>query len=84
MPDDVSRVGPLADIAECNHDVRFVPKADIGELFNYSSVSAHSGTVSGVNEAQMADNFIATAMVRRMVYSVEHRHIGKIKRAHAL
>jgi hypothetical protein len=38
-----------------------------------SSVSAHAGTVFGANEAQMADNFIAAAEVRRMVHAVAIR-----------
>ena len=45
--------------------------------------SARGGTVVGANEAQVSDNFIAAAMVRRMVDAIDHRHIGKIKRAHA-
>ena len=45
--------------------------------------SARGGTVFGANEAQVADDFIAAAMVRRMVDAVDHWHVGKIKRAHA-
>jgi hypothetical protein len=45
--------------------------------------SAHGGTVFGGNEAQVADDFIAAAMVRRMIDAVDHRYVGKIKRAHA-
>jgi len=30
----MSALPPKADIAECNWDVRFVPKADIDELFD--------------------------------------------------
>jgi hypothetical protein len=30
----MSALPPKADIAECDRDVRFVPKADINELFN--------------------------------------------------
>jgi hypothetical protein len=46
--------------------------------------SACSGTVFGAIKAQVANDFIAAAMVRRMVDAVDHRHVGKIKRAHAL
>src|SRR5262249_22553464 len=46
--------------------------------------SARGGTVFGANEAQVADDFVAAAMVRRMIDAVDHRHVGKIKRAHAL
>lgn len=31
----------------------------------------------------MANDFIAAAIVRRMVDTIDHRHVGKIKRAHA-
>jgi hypothetical protein len=31
----------------------------------------------------VADDFIAAALVRRMVDTVDHRHVAKIKRAHA-
>jgi hypothetical protein len=48
-----------------------------------SSVSACCGTVFGANEPQVADDFIAAALVRRMVDAVDHRHVGKIKRADA-
>src|SRR5262249_9059882 len=46
--------------------------------------SARGGTVFGANEAQVADDFVAAAMVRRMIDAVDHGHVGKIKRAHAL
>src|SRR5262245_11185702 len=46
--------------------------------------SARGGTVFGANEVQVADDFVAAAMVRRMIDAVDHRHVGKIKRAHAL
>src|SRR6516164_4273811 len=46
--------------------------------------STRGGTVFGANEAQVADDFVAAAMVRRMIDAVDHRHVGKIKRAHAL
>jgi len=39
--------------------------------------------VLGANEAQVAHDFIAAALVRRMVDAIDHRHVGKIKRAHA-
>src|SRR5262249_7786954 len=45
--------------------------------------SARSGTVFGANEAQVPDDFRAAAVVRRMVDAIHHRHVGKIKRAHA-
>jgi len=45
--------------------------------------SADGSTVLGGNEAQVADDFIAAAMIRRMIDAVDHRHVGKIKRAHA-
>jgi hypothetical protein len=45
--------------------------------------SARGGTVFGANEAQVPDDFIAAAVVRRMVDAIDHRHVGKIKRAHA-
>src|SRR6516164_9916575 len=45
---------------------------------------ARGGTIFGANEAQVTDDFIAAAMVRRMIDAVDHRHVGKIKRAHAL
>ena len=35
------------------------------------------------NETQMANDFIAAALVRRMVDAVNHRHVVKIKWAHA-
>jgi hypothetical protein len=35
----MSALPPKADIAECDGDVRFVPKADIGEAARY----VHSG-----------------------------------------
>ena len=65
-------------------NVRFVPKADIRSYSITSSVSARGGTCFGANEAQMTDDFVATAMVCRMVDAIDHRHVGKIKRAHAL
>jgi hypothetical protein len=46
--------------------------------------SVRGGTVFGANEAQVADDFVAAAMVRWMIDAVDHRHVGKIKRAHAL
>jgi len=64
-------------------NVRFGSEADINKLFNNSSVSVCGGTVFGANEAQVADDFIAAAAIRRMVDAVDHRHVGKIKRAHA-
>jgi hypothetical protein len=61
-----------------------VPKADINnDPLNILSVSAHRRTAFHTNEAQVADDFIAAAMVRRMIDAVDHRHFGKIKRAHA-
>ena len=77
------RFGSKADIGTQSWTVRFVPKADINKLFNNASVSACGGTVFGANEAQVADDFIAAATIRRMVDAVDHRHVGKIKRAHA-
>src|SRR5262249_2194175 len=48
------------------------------------NTSTRGGTVFGANEAQVADDFVAAAMVHRMIDAVDHRHVGKIKRAHAL
>jgi hypothetical protein len=31
----------------------------------------------------MADDFITATVVRRMIDAVDHRHVGKIKRAYA-
>jgi hypothetical protein len=45
--------------------------------------SARGGTVFGGSEVQVANDFIAAAKVRRMIDAVDHRHVGKIKRAHA-
>ncbi len=44
---------------------------------------ARGGMVGCANEAQVADDFVTAAMVRRMVVAVDHWHVGKIKRAHA-
>ena len=47
------------------------------------SVPARGGTVFGAKKAQVANDFVAAALVRRMVDAIDHRHVGKIKRAHA-
>jgi hypothetical protein len=59
-----------------------VPKADISREIA-SSVSAGGGTVLCANETQVANDFIAATLVRRMVDAVDHRHVIKIKWAHA-
>jgi hypothetical protein len=74
----MSALPPKADIRPRDQDVCFGPEADIDELFNIGG-----GTVIGANEAQVADDFLAAALVRGMVDAVDHRHVGKIKWAHA-
>ena len=41
------------------------------------------GTVFVSNEAQVANDFIAAALVRRMVDTVDNRYVSKIKWAYA-
>jgi len=78
----MSAIHPKADIRGRDLHVRFVPKADIGGEIA-SAFSAGGGMALGANETQVANDFIAAALVRRMVDAVDHRHVGKIKRAHA-
>jgi hypothetical protein len=46
-----------------------------------SSCSGCHGTIFDTNEAQVTDDFIAAAVVRRMVHPIDHWHVGKIERA---
>ena len=78
----MSALPPKADIVECDRHVRFVPKADISREIT-SSISGRGKTVLGGDEAKVADDFIAAAMIRWMVDTIDHRHVGEIKRAHA-
>ena len=39
--------------------------------------SSDGGMVLSGNKAQVADDFIAAAMVRRMIDAVDQRHVGK-------
>ena len=73
----MSALPPKADMVQQDGDVRFVPKADISrEIALAFSVGA--GPVLGANETQVANDFIA----RPWSDAVNHRHVGKIKRAH--
>lgn len=65
-----------------------VAKIPIGKMMTYKQVAAKAGSphaaraVGNLMKNNYNPKILTAALVRRMVDAVDHRHVGKIKRAH--